>query len=98
MPRGTSRGFSSRNAPQLCLFQRGLEILLSSYNRSNLFFLHRTAAERLYWHEIAVTITSIDLRDPTPEILSCSSPPWGQKRTFLEFCGMSAVPPKAEVG
>src|SRR5262249_34204850 len=42
-PHGTSRGFSSSNAPPLYLFQRAR--IFRSYDRSNLFFRHRPQSD-----------------------------------------------------
>jgi hypothetical protein len=67
-PHGTSRGFSSRNAPRLYRFQRGLEFFEQLRSIESIF--PASTAERLYCHEIAVTITLVDLGDSTPEILS----------------------------
>src|SRR5262245_15333364 len=67
-PLGTSRGFSSSNAPPLYLFQRAR--IFCSYDRSNLFFLHRPQSD--------FTVMKCCHNHPsTPEILNRSRPLMG---------------------
>jgi hypothetical protein len=67
-PRGTPRGFSGWNAPKLNLFQRLLAVFEQLRSIEPIF--PASTAERLYWHEIAVTITLVaprlDTRNPEP--------------------------------
>src|SRR5262249_30774911 len=67
-PHGTSRGFSSSNAPPLYLFQRAR--IFCSYDRSNLLFLHRPQSD--------FTVMKCCHNHPsTPEILNRSRPLMG---------------------
>src|SRR5215472_3541804 len=67
-PHGTSRGFSSSNAPSLYLFQRAR--IFCSYDRSNLLFLHRPQSD--------FTVMKCCHNHPsTPEILNRSRPLMG---------------------
>ena len=67
-PRRTSRGFSSRNATLLRLFQHEFDFL-SSYDRSRPFFLYRSQSDPTGMKLLSRSLsrsTRLDTRNPEP--------------------------------